>query len=95
LFDEVVVVVFDGMVGLIEGQDARSELLGRFQSSQHGVEQLIVERLSDIEFYDMGSLFFVPDQLEMLELSVVLYVLLFLLNGSVFLPYKGHEVTIG
>ena len=43
------------MVVLIEGQDTGFELIGCFHGPEHGVENLIIEGLSDIELDHCSS----------------------------------------
>lgn len=68
LLDKLIVEYFDRVVGFIKGQYARLKLFSRFESSQHRVQNLIVERFLNIKLDNFFCLLFGLDELKMFEL---------------------------
>ncbi len=82
------------MVDLVKGKDARLELLGGFEGSEHWVDDLVVERFTDIEFYDLPRLLSSKDGNQMPYLGVICNIYLLFLNFAVFLSNQHQEVLV-
>lgn len=80
------------MVGFVEGEDAGFELLGGFECSEHGIQDLVVERLSDVEFDDLFGLLLGFDELEVFEFAVVDEIFPLFFDFAVLLTHQQHEV---